>query len=153
MRVGLDRTNRGMRPVLLRSRGPPILSRGADMTRSRRVGCAVAWLVPVILLPPAQALGAQGVTTSTMSGIVTDTAGTPIDGATIVAVHTPTGTQYRARSRSSGAYTLPNVRIGGPYRVTATFLGFQPRSSDDVFLNLGETRRVDFELRRVAARI
>jgi hypothetical protein len=88
-----------------------------------------------------------------MSGLVTDTAGTPIEGATIVAVHTPTGTQYRARSRSSGAYTLPNVRIGGPYRVTATFLGFQPRAQDDVFLNLGETRRVDFQLIRTAAQL
>ena len=63
----------------------------------------------------------------------------------------PSGTQYRAVSRSSGAYTLPNVKVGGPYRITATFLGFEPRTTEDVFLNLGETRRVDFRLPRSSA--
>jgi hypothetical protein len=96
------------------------------------------------------AISAQGVTTSTVSGIVTDTSGTPIEGATVVALHVPTGTQYRALSRSSGAYTLPNVRVGGPYRVTATFLGFQPRTANDIVLNLGENRRLDFRLIRTA---
>ena len=62
---------------------------------------------------------AQGVTTATLSGVVADSAtNEPISGATVVALHVPTGTQYRALTRSSGAYTLPNVRIGGPYRVT-----------------------------------
>ena len=99
-------------------------------------------------------LSAQGVTTATLSGVVTDSAtGTPVDGATVVAVHVPSGTQYRALARSSGAYTLPNVRIGGPYRVTATFLGYQPRRTEDLFLNLGENRRLDFQLARVAAQI
>ena len=112
------------------------------MRRSRVVCYRSAWLVFGVVVASA-ALGAQGVTTSTVSGIVTDTAGNPIEGATVVAVHTPTATRYRALSRSGGAYTLPNVRVGGPYRITATFLGFQPRTTDDVFLNLGETRRLD----------
>jgi len=101
----------------------------------------------------AGVLRAQGVTTSAVAGIVTDTSGTPIEGATVLAIHTPSGTQYRARSRSSGAYTLPNVRVGGPYRITATFIGYQPRSAEDVFLNLGETRRLDFRLIRVATQL
>jgi hypothetical protein len=123
------------------------------MRRSRLVGSAVAWFVVASVLVPSPTAKAQGVTTSTVSGIVTDTAGAPIEGATIVAVHTPTGTQYRALSRPGGAYTLPNVRIGGPYRVTASFLGFQPRSADDVFLSLGETRRLDFRLIRIATQL
>lgn len=123
------------------------------MTRSRVVGYGSAWLVFGSLLVSPRVLSAQGVTTSTVSGIVTDTAGTPVEGATVVALHTPTGTQYRALARSGGAYTLPNVRIGGPYRVTATFLGFQPRTTDSVFLNLGETRRLDFRLIRSATQL
>src|SRR5262249_52763970 len=79
--------------------------------------------------------------------------GTPIEGATVLAIHSPSGAQYRARSRSSGAYTLPNVRIGGPYRVTVTFIGVQPRTAEDVFLNLGENRRLDFRLIRVATQL
>ena len=123
------------------------------MRRSRLVGRGAAWLVFRLAIGWTPSLGAQGVTTSTVSGIVTDTSGNAIEGATVLALHTPTGTQYRALSRSSGAYTLPNVRVGGPYRVTATFLGFQPRTVADVFLNLGETRRLDFRLIRAATQL
>jgi hypothetical protein len=123
------------------------------MSRSRLGGRPAACLVVSLCLALPGVLRAQGVTTSAVSGIVTDTSGAPIEGATILAIHTPSGTQYRARSRSSGAYTLPNVRIGGPYRITATFIGFQPRNAEDVFLNLGETRRLDFRLIRVATQL
>ena len=123
------------------------------MRRSRWVGRSAAFLVIGSCLALPGALRAQGVTTSAVSGIVTDTSGAPIEGATVLAVHTPSGTQYRARSRSSGAYTLPNVRVGGPYTITVTFIGFQPRNAEDVFLNLGETRRLDFRLIRVAAQL
>jgi hypothetical protein len=120
------------------------------MRRSRPVGWLVAWLALGLCFALSGTLASQGVTTSTLSGIVTDTSGGPLEGATIVALHLPTATEYRARSRASGAYTLPNVRVGGPYRVTATFIGFQQRSADNIVLNLGETRRLDFRLVRIA---
>ena len=123
------------------------------MTRSRLLGSSLVLLV-VSSFMDAPVLSAQGVTTATVTGIVSDSASaTPIGGATIVALHVPSGTQYRAVARSGGAYTLPNVRVGGPYRVTATFLGFEPRSTEDVFLNLGETRRLDFRLPRAAVQL
>ena len=124
------------------------------MTRSSAMGSSLVLLVVVSLMGVPRDAAAQGVTTATVTGIVTDSAASsPIGGATVVAVHVPSGTQYRAVARASGAYTLPNVRIGGPYRVTATFLGFEPRSTEDVFLNLGETRRLDFRLPRSAVRL
>jgi len=123
------------------------------MSRSRLGSRPAACLVISLCLALPAVLRAQGVTTSAVSGIVTDTLGNAVEGATVLAIHTPTGTQYRARSRSSGAYTLPNVRVGGPYRITATFIGFQPRSAEDVFLNLGENRRLDFRLIRVATQL
>jgi len=123
------------------------------MSRSRLGGRPAACLAVSLCLALPGVLRAQGVTTSAVSGIVTDTSGVPIEGATILAIHTASGTQYRARSRSSGAYTLPNVRVGGPYRITATFIGFQPQSTEDVFLNLGEPRRLDFRLVRVATQL
>ena len=124
------------------------------MTRSRTMGSSLVLLVILSFTGPARAAWAQGVTTSNVTGLVSDSAaGTPVGGATVVAVHVPSGTQYRAIARASGAYTLPNVRIGGPYRITATFLGFEPRSVEDVFLNLGETRRLDFRLPRGAVRL
>ena len=123
------------------------------MSRSCLPRRSAACLVVSLCLALPGVLRAQGVTTSAVSGIVTDTSGVPIEGATVLAIHTPSGTQYRARSRSSGAYTLPNVRVGGPYRITTTFIGFQPGNADDVFLVLGETRRLDFRLIRVAAQL
>lgn len=110
-------------------------------------------LVACALLSTASALGAQGVTTAAMSGIVGDSAGGTLQNATVVAVHVPSGTQYRAVSREGGAYTLPNLRVGGPYTVTVTSIGFQPRTRSDVFLNLGETFRLDVRLVRAAVQL
>ena len=77
-------------------------------------------------------LGAQGVTTGSLSGLVTDTQGTALPEATVVAVHVPSGTRYRAIVRQGGAYTIPNMRVGGPYRVTTTYIGTVPNTREDV---------------------
>ncbi len=107
--------------------------------------------VALLLLPVV--LSAQGVTTAALTGNVNSQDGAPITSATVVAVHVPSGTQYRATVTSSGRYSLPNMRIGGPYRVTATSIGFEPRSEPDVFLNLGQTSRLDFRLVRQAVQL
>jgi len=91
-------------------------------------------------------LWGQGVTTAAMSGVVAAKDGTPLADATIVAVHVPSGTQYRAVTRAGGAYNVPNMRVGGPYRVTATRIGYKSHAQDGVFLSLGQDLRVDFAL-------
>src|SRR5256886_9754984 len=65
-------------------------------------------------------LWGQGVTTAAMSGVVAAKDGTPLADATIVAVHVPRGPQYRAVTRTGGAYNVPNMPGGGAHRVTAT---------------------------------
>jgi len=87
------------------------------------------------------------VTTSTIKGVVTDAGGEPLPGANIVAVHEPTGSKYGISSRTDGRYTLPNLRIGGPYTVTITFVGYQEQKLSDVFLALGQTLDLDFSLK------
>src|SRR5213082_1678043 len=94
-------------------------------------------------LPP---LWGQGVTTAAMSGVVAAQDGTPLADAAILAVHVPSGTQYRAVTRAGGAYNVPNMRIGGPYRVTATRIGYKSHAQEGVFLSLGQDLRVDFAL-------
>src|SRR5213080_574413 len=91
-------------------------------------------------------LWGQGVTTAAMSGVVAAKDGTPLADATIVAVHVPSGTQYRAVTRAGGAYNVPNMRVGGPYRVTATRIGYKSHAQEGVFLSLGQDLRVDFAL-------
>lgn len=65
------------------------------------------------------------VTTSGMNGTVTDADGQPLAGATVIAVHTPSGTQYGAVSDKNGGYNLQGLRTGGPYTVTFSFVGCQ----------------------------
>ena len=84
-------------------------------------------------------------TTSEIQGVVTDK-GSPLAGATIVAVHTPTGTQYATTSRKDGRYNLANVRVGGPYIITETFVGFKPQKVENVNLSLGQVYKADFAL-------
>jgi hypothetical protein len=113
--------------------------------RSRR---RTALLLGSLLALGPVPLSAQGVTTGALGGIITDEAGAPIADAVVLAIHLPSGTQYRAVARSGGAYDIPNMRIGGPYRVTVTFVGFEPRTEDDITVNLGQSFRLDFRLTR-----
>ncbi|MEO0528730.1 MAG: carboxypeptidase-like regulatory domain-containing protein, partial [Bacteroidota bacterium] len=67
---------------------------------------------------------AQGVTTSSMGGKVTDNTGEPLPGASVVAVHTPSGTKYGAATDFDGFYRISGMRTGGPYTVTISYVGF-----------------------------
>ena len=87
----------------------------------------LALLAVLALVFPIADAGAQGVTSGSMSGIVNDPQGAPVPGATVVAVHDPSGTRYEAVSRADGRFTIPGMRVGGPYTVTANLGGFQPK--------------------------
>src|SRR6188474_1915567 len=89
------------------------------------------WLLlgVLLLLSPPLLLG-QGVTTSALNGLISSEQGPPIVQANVVAVHVPSGTTYRALARAGGAYSIPNMRVGGPYRVTVTYIGYQPHTED-----------------------
>jgi hypothetical protein len=109
----------------------------------------------LLLLLPAP-LAAQGVTTTAINGIVSeasDAEGGAISEASVVAVHEPSGTTYRAQTRAGGVFNIPNMRVGGPYRITATAIGFEPDSETIDNLNLAENRRVDFQLKRQAVQL
>ena len=79
------------------------------------------------------------VTTSGMNGTVTDEQGQPLAGATVIAVHTPSGTQYGAVTNKDGRYNLQGLRTGGPYTVTFSFVGYQGVEFPGLELQLGET--------------
>ena len=69
-------------------------------------------------------LFAQGITTSGLDGFVTDNEDNPLVGANVVAVHVPSGTQYGTSVRDGGLFTIPNMRVGGPYTITVSFIGY-----------------------------
>ncbi len=126
------------------------MSRRARLTWLSSTGSVVAFAALAALVtwlaPPT--LSAQGVTTAQLSGFVTDTSGVSLADASVTAVHLPSGTSYRALVRSGGTYTIPNMRIGGPYRVTVTMIGYQPSTRDSIFLSLAQSLQLDFRLVR-----
>ena len=84
------------------------------------------------------------VTTSSISGVVKNKSGNALPGATITAVHVPTGTVYTTVARTAGRFDINNMNPGGPYTITSTFVGFEDEKKEDVFLVLGDVQRLDF---------
>jgi len=78
------------------------------------------------------------VTTSSMTGSVIDNNNQPLVGATITAVHQPTGTKYVTISRSNGSFNIADMRPGGPYNIEVSFVGFETQKFPDVYLKLAE---------------
>ncbi len=83
------------------------------------------------------------VTTSNISGVVYDNTNQLLPGANITAVHTPTGTSYGGVTNFDGRFSLVNLRVGGPYRITISYVGFKKQLIDDVYLQLGQTFNLD----------
>jgi len=91
-------------------------------------------------------VGFGQITTSTISGVVKNEKKEVLAGATIHATHTPTGTEYRTTTNKSGVYVLPAVRVGGPYVIHASFVGFRKGEEMDINTQLGVTSNIDFVL-------
>jgi len=99
------------------------------------------------LLLGANSVQGQGITTAAINGRVLDDAGDGLPGATVVAVHTPSGTRYGTATRPDGRYNLNGLRTGGPYTVTFSFVGFQDQTVNDIFLKLGQNLTIDIDLK------
>src|SRR6185295_3181551 len=109
-----------------------------------RLACALGAALALVL--SVHPVSAQTVTNGTLSGVVTDQQGGALPGVTIVAVHEPTGTRYEGVSGADGRFTLPNVRVGGPYTVTATLSGFKDQTQSNTTVSLGEDKSLDFKM-------
>jgi len=95
----------------------------------------------VLLMTAVQAQ----VTTSSVNGKVKDEKGI-IPGATIVIVHIPTGTVSKASSNELGLYRIGNLNPGGPYKITATYVGYSPVVKENIYLTLGNDQKLDIDL-------
>ena len=86
------------------------------------------------------------VTTSEMVGRVTDAQEKPMPGVTVEAVHVPSGTIYTAVTNDAGRFTIPGMRVGGPYTIKAIQAGFNERVVNDIQLNLGTAATINITL-------
>ena len=103
-------------------------------------------LVLMLVITLISAIGYGQVTTSTISGVVKDQNGEALFGATVQATHTPTGTNYYSTTNESGVYRIPAVRVGGPYRIQVSYVGFKPNTIEDVLTTLGVASNVNIVL-------
>ncbi|MCD7970728.1 MAG: TonB-dependent receptor [Alistipes sp.] len=90
------------------------------------------------------------VTTSSMSGNVTDNNGNPLIGATVIAVHTPSGTQYGSAVDANGNYRILNMRPGGPYTIAVQMLGYNTTEYTGINLDLADNYVLDARLSEAA---
>jgi hypothetical protein len=118
----------------------------ARLRRSILAVCLLAW-------PVAEA-AAQGVTTGSLTGIVTDSQMAPVSGASVIAIHAPSGTTYETTTRSDGRFSMLGMRVGSPYIVTIAYTGtgtaFEPQTVEDVEVNLGVATDLNLIVKAIA---
>lgn len=106
-----------------------------------------------IAVAASATIASAQVTTGQIRGIVTDAENRPLEGARITAIHLPSGTQYIGATRADGRFVIPGMRVGGPYQVTATMIGFARQSRDDIQVALGAAADLVFTMDAVATQL
>jgi Carboxypeptidase regulatory-like domain len=99
----------------------------------------------VVMLVMFSIMAKSQETTAEISGTISDATGA-LPNVIVTAVHVPTGTKYMTTTRNDGRYNLPNVKIGGPYTLTTSFVGYKSEKTTDIFLNLGQAYRQNYKL-------
>jgi hypothetical protein len=89
--------------------------------------------------------GWSQVTTSTLKGLVKDSQG-PLMGAEVMIVHEPTGTKTGTITQENGRFIMPNLRVGGPYKIVIKYVGYQPVELNNIYLKLGEAEKIEVTL-------
>lgn len=104
-------------------------------------------LIPSLLLLVmlSNKLSAQ-VTTATLSGIVKDAKGDGLSSATVTVEYPDAGIRQILATRADGRFTVPNLRVGGPYRVSVNHVSHRPAVTDSIYLELGLNNTIEFSL-------
>ena len=115
----------------------------------RRLAIALAAMSAMAVATEASAQ----VTTGSVRGSVKDADGRPLEGVRLVAIHTPSGTQYIGVTRADGRFNIAGMRVGGPYSVAATMIGYARQSRDDITVSLGAAADLEFTMSAVATQL
>jgi hypothetical protein len=107
------------------------------------------FLALVPLTVTTASLGAQGISSTAVTGVVRSARGDEIDGAQVDVVNRATGYSLQTQTRR-GRFGAWGLEVGGPYEITVRRLGYAPSVRDSVFLSLGEPRSLEFVLQPVA---
>ena len=86
-------------------------------------------------------------TTALLNGRVADSKGAILTGAIITVKHEPTGYVTTTTTNSKGIFYIPNLRVGGPYSIKVSSLGFKDEVMNDVNLSLGANPELTLSLK------
>ena len=100
-----------------------------------------------IIYPFLSAALIAQVTTATLSGIVSDPKGSPLESATVTVEFPEAGIKQTLVTKSDGRFTVPNLRVGGPYKVTVDHVSHQEAVTENIFLDLGQNNSIDVALK------
>jgi len=90
---------------------------------------------------------AQGSTSSAISGLISDSDGEGLIGATVIARHESSGTTYGTATRADGRFNMSGLRVGGPYTIRVTYTGYKEQVRENIYLSLGQTFVFDSKLK------
>lgn len=93
------------------------------------------------------------VTTSGLSGHVTDAKKEGLVGATVQATYTPTGTKYAAVTDVDGRFRINNMNAGGPYDLLITYVSYKEETRSGIMLQLGETTNLNIALQDASTQL
>ena len=112
---------------------------------------ATSLLTCLIVMWLAFAFSAKAqVTTATLSGLVKDPKGAALGSATVTIEFPDAGIRQVLITKDDGRFTVPNLRVGGPYKVTVNHVSHQQAVSDEIYLELGLNNTVEFTLQEAA---
>ncbi len=110
-------------------------------------------LLLIFLTAGLYTASAQGITTSSMTGVVTNDKGETLPGATVSAKHQPTGKEYGVVTNEKGIFYIRNMNVGGPYVIDVNFVGYRSFKLSEVYLQLGQEFKVTAELSEDAVQL
>lgn len=120
----------------------------------KRISTFVMCVIAVLVMAGTPAVDAQGVTTGAMSGVVTNAQSQPIVGASVIAIHEPSGTTYEAVTRADGRFSILGMRVGSPYTLIVNYVGtgtaFEPQTITDLSVTLGGQTDVPVGVKSIA---
>lgn len=100
----------------------------------------------VMLFAATSLMHAQSGTSAALNGVVTDASGKPLPGATVKALHEPTGTVAGAKTNSSGRFNIIGLRVGGPYVISASMIGYETQNKENLQLVINQNLTLNFKL-------
>lgn len=92
-------------------------------------------------------------TNTTVSGFVNNPTGEALTGATVTIRNESTGFTDQTVTNNKGQYQFKNLALGGPYAITASFVGFGSIKQTGYTLAIGENLKVNFLLSNQSAEL